>query len=77
MQGEAAVLDLSVGKRDSFGGAQWHPEYHWKGVEEMQMGSPQWCTQKKVKGSDTNWSPTQAGNKEQILARSSRGLDCL
>lgn len=32
---------------------------------------------KKVKGSDTNWSPTQAGDKEQILARSSRGLDCL
>lgn len=45
MQGEAAVLGLSIGKRDSFGGAQWDPEYHWKGLEEMQMISPQCHTE--------------------------------
>lgn len=32
---------------------------------------------RRVKGSDTSWSPAQAGDKEQISTRSSRRLDCL
>lgn len=32
---------------------------------------------KRVEGSDTSWSPAQAGGKEQIFARSPGRLDCL
>lgn len=64
MQGETAVLGLLIVKRDSFWGAQWQLEYQWKGVEEMQMVSPQWLMQRGWK------AVTQAGVQLRLEVRS-------